>query len=389
MTSSSAASNCDLSSPCASLIKSTRTRIAIMASTELTALIKTATSTLSLLRRCTAALYKNTDAPPTPNAPDPLEVLHDAAKLLKAHTTKLSLLVINKPFTPSAIRKIIAELASGCFPAMMSAVEICRPDVYGRALHEEVQFRVRRVMREHEGMMEEVIARGQELQKSGGKQVPEKENRKQTQDSLKSTGVVWEACDSLMGLKTLGVVGVVVKKAEEYRATLQDAIEELKDWGEGEDEGFSEPEFSDDADEIERMMGSQSKLPADREDLRVTLDSALKKLKLIGTLYQALIKRRLKTMEEGAPDDKIGGFSVLPLVANRVDRLLEFLRTIPDETDELASAFYDLDDAAAQEKIQDICKLGRNAIDVVRLDWDGQEDEFSTWSGKWIEAVQS
>lgn len=359
-----------------------------MAITEVSVLIETATSTLALLQRCIAALSGNTDVPSIPDAPDPLEVLHDAAKLLKAHTTKLSLLVINKPFTPSAIRKIIAEISSGCFPAMMSAVEICRPAIYGRTLHEEVQFRVRRVMREYEGMMEEVIARGMQLQRPGGKQVQEKENKKQTQDSLKSTGVIWGACDSLMELKTLGVMGVVVKKAEDYRSTLQDAIEELKDWGKGEDEGFSEPEFSDDADEIERMMGSQSKLPANREDLRTTLNGALKKLKLVSTLYQALIKRRLKAIGGPGPSHGFVRCFVPPLVASRVDELLKFLQRIPDETDELASAFYDLDDAAAEQKIRDICKIGQDAIDVVRLGWDGKEDEFSMWSEKWIEAVQ-
>ena len=77
---------------------------AMAAVEESSQLIETASSTLALLQRCTAALVEKTDssAPRIADAPDPLDVIHDASKLLKAHTTKLSLLVINKPFTPSA-----------------------------------------------------------------------------------------------------------------------------------------------------------------------------------------------------------------------------------------------------------------------------------------------
>lgn len=349
-------------------------------------LIETASSTLALLERCTNALIDKTESstPLIADGPDPFEVLHDAAKLLKAHTTKLSLLVINKPFTPTAIQKIVKEVTSTCIPAMMSAAEMCRPETYGSTLHEETKFRICRVFREYEKMMQEVIAQGKEAQGEPDTQ-SKKENQRQHQDSLKFTGIVWESCDALMQLKTLGVVGVVVMKAENYRATLRDAIEELKEWGEGEDEGFSEPDYSD--NEVESMLWSSSKLPADREDIKITLELSLRKLKLVNTLFQALIKRRLKTMSGAASDQIVPGCSVPPAVAIRSDQLLRAMSRIPDETDELASAFYDLNDDNAKNSLDQICSSSKSAIELVRLDWISEEDEFTGWSEKWIEAL--
>lgn len=269
----------------------------------------------------------------------------------------------------------------------MSAIEICRPEEYGKTLHEEMKFRVRRVFREYEGMMREVVTQTKGAgDVSSTKSKIKDECKRQAQDSLKSTGVVWEACDLLMELKNLGVMGIVVQKAETYRALLQDAIAELKEWGEGEDEGFSEPDYSD--NEVDSMLWGSSKMPADRDDLKTTLDTGLKKLKLISTLFQALIKRRLKTLGGMAPRHDVTGCLVSPLNAGRADQLLRVMQRVPDETDELASAFYDLNDDEAKRILQQLCHSGREAIDLVRINWDSKEDEFSSWSQKWLEAVE-
>lgn len=354
------------------------------------ALLETASSTLALLQQCAATLMRKNqpEASRIKDAPDPLDVLHDAAKLLKAHTTKLSLLVINKPFTPSAIRKIISEITGGCIPAMMSAVEICRPARYGRTLHEESKFRVRRVLKEYEGMMGEVIERAKELSHESAAEA-QKENKREPRDTLASTGVVWEACDSLMELKAQGTVGVVVKKAHDYKAMLEDAIEELKDWGEGEDEGFSEPEVEDEEGTVnlEKAFGSTGKMPVERTDLKELLSNALKKLKLINTLFTAIVKRRLKTMEDSPPSHRVPGCAVQPMVAGRVDGVLNTLAKIPDDTDELANAFYELDRDEAINQLETVCQHAKDAVDLVRINWSSKEDEFSAWSQKWLAAI--
>src|SRR5438876_242251 len=111
----------------------------------------TLTTTLSLLRQFLSSL--STTPPPTttttnpPTASDPLPLLSTAATLTKAHTTKLSLLLLTPPFTPTAISGVLHDLSAGALPVMMTAVEQCSPEVWGQTLSDEVRGGVRRVLR--------------------------------------------------------------------------------------------------------------------------------------------------------------------------------------------------------------------------------------------------
>ncbi|KAI9713296.1 MAG: hypothetical protein M1828_001469 [Chrysothrix sp. TS-e1954] len=341
-----------------------------------TELISSASSLLQLLERFSqmqndASSATSTNMPA--DSPNPMEVLHTAARLLKAHTTKLSLLVINKPYTPSAIRTVLNEIANTCVPAMMSAVQICAPQKYGHFLHDEVSYRVRRGLRELKSMTKEILTQAENVDDG-----PEDSARKEKtahRNSLTSTGVVWEACDSLMQFKDIGIVGLVVERVEQHRAMLEDAIQELKEWrDEEEDEGFEDEEdgleISDGEDSLERLMTGVQKLPHDREDLKQSLDRALQTLKLSSTLYQAVIKRRLKTFISSS-----GSLRTL-------DQLLKVLRGVPHTADELANAFYELDNDSAISIIKTIVGMGMDIIQSTRLDWTGQEDQYSNWSDR-------
>ena len=336
-------------------------------------LVETGSSLLDLLRRFLEVLSNGAlDEGPQSDSPDPLDVLHTSAQLLKAHTTKISLFVINKPYTPTAIRTVLSEVAGTCVPAMMSAVQMCHPSRYGRFLHDEINYRVRRVFKELESMLQEILAQAKSVEDETRGSAQDKPEPKW--DSLASTGVIWEKCDEL------GIAGLAVKRAEQHRSMLEDAIAELKEWKEEEtDEGFEDDEdsleISDGEGSIERVLTAAHKLPHDRDDLKATLDVALRKLKLMSTLYQAIVKRRLKT------------FTKNPKNLAQMDALLKLLSEIPDLTDELASAFYDLDDHAARNFLGDVCGKGRDVIELTRMSWTGQEDEFSAWSTRWLEAL--
>src|SRR5690606_33791318 len=102
-----------------------------------------------------------------------------------------------------------------------------------------------------------------------------------------------------------GVVGLVVRKAEEWRAVLLDAVEELKEGGEDveADEGDEDEDNAERGDEEEGgigdeddILGAANKLGKGDKELKILLDSGVKKLKMVGMLYQALIKRRLQTI---------------------------------------------------------------------------------------------
>ncbi|KAF2225575.1 hypothetical protein BDZ85DRAFT_68401 [Elsinoe ampelina] len=304
-----------------------------------------------------------------PDPPNPLQVLRDSALLLKSHTTKLSLLLLNAPFTPSAVTKVLREITGTCLPAMMSAVELADPDVWGRLLRGEIVARVARVIWEMKVCLEEV--KGVALDSEGAEK---REGNKR--DTLSSTGVVWEACDAVVELEGLDVGGVALKRAKEWQALVKDAIEELREWGENEEE--DDEDEGDDGEE-EDIFGAGS-LPRDRVELRELLAEGLGKVRKVEILYTALIKRRVKTFTKEKARIK-------PHVLV-MDDLMDHLKQLPELVDELASGFYDLDEEAVKGQIKAVVDEAKATITLVKKDWQGKEDEFTTWSTKWLEVVK-
>jgi len=345
------------------------------------------TSTLALLVQFVASLADTnaSAAKPIPNPPNPLDILSDAATLLKAHVTKLSLLAINKPFTATAATKVIRELTGTCLPALISAVQICEQEktTWAAFMGREAQNRVRRVFKELESLLQEVrnIAQGAGAGFRGNR------------DSLSSTGVVWESCDALTELKKLGVAGLAVQKAEQWRDTIKDAITELQEWNEGEDldtEGqrdalldSDDEGVEGDADSFDDVFNAANSLPADRPELKQLVEEAMEKLKKVGILYQALIKRRLKTHK----NEVKGGKEVKQSSAEYLDDIITNMRVMPHMVDELASMFYELDEEQARSVLQRCVAKACNTAKLAELTYLGAEDEFTAWSKKWKEAL--
>lgn len=292
---------------------------------------------------------------------------------------------------------------------MMSAVALCGAETHGAVLGGEVRSRVGRCVREVEGLVMRVRGRAVEARDGdgggegdgdgGARGVTEvtgrldgldigvidaraEEARIGSRDTLASTGVGWEACEGLIELAGMGLRGLVVKRAEEWRDMVKDAVEELKEWGEegDDDDGEEDDEFEEDGiqDIIQEMFGA-NKLPRGHEELRVQLEMTLKKLKLVVTLYQAIIKRRLKTLPSLSDID--------PEITHRVDELMPALKGLPDKVDEIASSFYEIDGVQAQESLDSLCDEACGAVRLVSQNWLGQEDEFSGWSSKWLDVL--
>lgn len=356
--------------------------------TDTRALVDLISSTLGVLHQFNLSLApsantrKANTATSTENPPNPLRVLSDSAKLLKAHTTKLSLLAINKPFTPSAITKVLKEFAGTCLPAMMSAVQICEQeqDRWSGTLVREVKLRVLRVFKEIPTLLGEIKAIAEGNGGGAGR------------DSLSSTGIVWESCDALIELEQLGIGGLAVQKAEQYRATIKDAIEELHDWAEGEaleTEGRadglldSDDEGVDgDRDSVEDIFHASNSLPKDREDLKELAEEAEVRLKKVVILFAALVKRRLRTFQSD-----VSSYKDEHNAPRRLDHLLFHLKRIPYRTDELAGALYDLDRESADTQLELCITEAMSACEAMSLDWKGHTDEFTEWSRKWIAAT--
>ncbi|KAK4619313.1 hypothetical protein CLAFUW4_11668 [Fulvia fulva] len=331
-------------------------------------------STLALVKQFRPSISTASTTPAIDNPPNPLRVLRDSASLLKAHTTKVSLLAINKPFTPSAITKVLRDLTSTCLPAMMSAVQICTQEKasYSTLVEKEVQARVSRVFREMENLLNEL----QSIANGGS--APAR------RDSLSSTGVVWESCDALIELEKMGLAGLAVKKAEQYRDAVKDAIEELQEWKEGEDldnEGVDELLDGDDegidgdADLMEDIFNAANSLPKDRPELKELVEQAEGKLKKIVLLFNALIRRRLKPFEDGEKGK-----------VKALDAVVEMLRSVQKDVDDLANCFYELNEEDVKVALETCVGHAKEACKIAKLK-DGKEDEFTTWSQKWEEAI--
>jgi hypothetical protein len=348
----------------------------------------------------TANTATSIEAPDLPNGP--LTAIHAATTLLKSHTTTLSLLLLTPPLTPSALIAKIGDVSSGALSGLVAAASYmprtgARDDL-GAIMRNELRVQVKRLVSAWGDVLSMVLQMSEARKNLSGKDKGPSEQEKQ--DVLASTGMVWEVCDELLKLCNGGVVDLVLKKAQQLRAVLLDAVEELKEWGEdvaGSDEednaegSGDEDAFGDEDD----FFGARNKIGKDDKELKVLLDRSVKKLKMVGIMYQALGKRRLKTFPAVSPnsnpaaavsiDDKFA----IETPAQILDRLMNILKSIPDTADDLASTFYELEQEEAESELTKVCNEAKNAVALVKKSWTGTDDEFTTWSVKWIEALDA
>ncbi|KXJ85580.1 hypothetical protein Micbo1qcDRAFT_169321 [Microdochium bolleyi] len=347
-------------------------------------------------------------ASPVTAASDPYSLAHDSASLIRAHSTKLSLFIINKPFTPSAIQKVLRELVAGPIPAIATAVQLCDPDRYTSAARRDLAWRCYRVLHELRAFLDAIPTDGNILSDA------QKNGAKGDKGSLVSTGVIWAACDDVILLKSLGLAGLLVKKVEEYRDTLKDVLDELKEWGEEvEEESDDDNDDDDNNDNDADVAGVTSDLQGthlsaqqmiddlmdapriprnDPDRIRERLDSCLKRLRLTTLMYSAVVKRRLKPLATAkllpAPamatsGDPAAVADATSTVAKRLDEVLPLLKGLPHRFGDVAAAFYDLD-APAIDRAMDICFFDAFAAsDMLMKPWDGSaRDEFTEWAEK-------
>ncbi|KAL2265939.1 hypothetical protein VTJ83DRAFT_5291 [Remersonia thermophila] len=323
---------------------------------------------------------------------DALAVAHDSAALIKAHATKISLLIINEPFTPSAITKVVRELVSAAVPSLAAAVEACSPERYTRKIQLDLAYRSSRVLRELKELLLRIPKDGKAL---SGADKNSSAGSAGGRGSIATTGVLWSACDDVMAFGKRGFAGNLAHKIEQLRDTLKDIMEELKEWGDESDENDSDEDDGDDDGVAEvtsqlasssvspaqdaqaildDFMNSQRHIPRDDPDkIRDRLNSCLKRLRLTTLLYQAAAKRRLKPLPHVPPASP----SDIPA---RLDEVLPIFKRLPEKFGSLAMAFYELDPAEI-DRLMDECFFDAfAAAELLAKPWEGQKDEFTDWA---------
>ena len=326
---------------------------------------------------------------------DVLSLAHDSVTLIKAHSTKISLLIINEPFTATAITKVVRELLAGPLPALASAIQLCNADRYTQTIQQDLAWRGGRVFSE----LRELLLR---VPKDGNILSDEKKNASAGaaagKGSLATTGVLWAACDDIISFSKRGFAGNLVHKVEQFRDTLKDVMEELKEWGEETEEDDEDEDSAREEDGLEQVtqelkdsqlsatdhtqamlddwMNSQQHIPRDDPDnIRERLEACLRRLRLTTLLYQATVKRRLKPLAQLPPDPS----SKIP---GRLDEVMVLLKRIPDRFSNLALAFYELDPIEI-DRLMDQCFFDAFAVsELLANRWDGGKDEFTDWALK-------
>ena len=347
--------------------------------------------------------------PPLDPTIDALAVARDSATLIKAHATKISLFIINRPFTPTAIAKVLRELVAGPLPALASAAQLCDPKRYTQAVSRDLAWRCGRVFRELKELVNRIPTDGQVLSDA-------KKNSSfgtgAGKGSVATTGLLWSACDDVVTLASLGVAGHLMLKVEQFRDTLKDIMEELKEWSE--EESSDEDEEDDDdnhgedtedeaygsADEenelgdntadaartastqdmLDDLMNSHTHIPRDDpERMRPRLDSCLRRLRLTVLLYQAALKRRFKALpplpSSSTSDDTI----------SRLDEIMRLLKLLPERFGSIALAFYELDKEQVDSLMETCFSDAFTASELLEAPWStaNKKDEFAEWALKY------
>lgn len=335
---------------------------------------------------------------------DALALARDAATLSRAHGTKISLLMINEPFTPSAIGTVVRELVSGPIPALAKAAEVCYADRYTHHMRQELARRCGSVLDQMQQLFKAIPRDGRvipEGERSSGVSKINKANKAQSdRGSYTKIGVLWSECDGLVAFTNRGVAGHLVQTVNELADMLKDEQEELKEWGDEEDDddedddvddsGYDDGEDDDATDTggnqhdanqaiLDAMMSTRHIPLDDPEGLRPRLDAAIKKIRLVVLLCRAVVKRRLNKLPVPLPTKTPSD------VAPRLDGSIVALKTIADRFEDLAAAFYKLSVLEVDAAMDDCFAAAISASEQLRRPWTGDaeaKDEFTDWVTK-------
>ena len=335
----------------------------------------------SLLNRFQTALQSPTPARlPIDDSPNPLALLSDASQILKAQTTKLSLLILNKPFTPSAITFILSSLSNGCLPALMSSLELCPADKYTDLTHQYIRSSLARIMMELLGLLALIPQDEHGIEKTMGR------------DTLASTGVLWGECDKLVALGSGGLKNLAAGRIQEYYDLLKDAIVELEEWDPEDDaESDTDSVISDGVKNLSTRLVDASLEQSIRDPslspIAALRNRTLATLRIIRVLYPAIVKRRILTFHD---IDRTTTTENLPSASHvrSLDALVDHTKKFTEETDEVAGALY----AGAEEEVNDrltkLAEISKTCVQRFKFSWDGNEDEFTSWAGKWMARLE-
>ncbi|KAF5862782.1 hypothetical protein ETB97_011130 [Aspergillus alliaceus] len=355
----------------------------------------TLTTTLTLLEqfRSTLALPPVGSTSTELSGKDALPLLSASSTALKSQVTKLSLLAITSPFTHSAVGSVLADLNESVLPSLVTAALLITPTNHTKAFQAEALSLTRTALHELSSLIKEVksVAEKNDEVKDDKKKRGDELSRSEKDAVTVATGRVWDACDALVDLSSKGIVGFVVRRVEEWRDLVRDAVEEIDDWNpDDEEDDFFDELLSDDGKQgVEK--GGEAELDEDDSDdedkaaLYELKGTALRLLKPIAQIYPAIITNRLKKVPESSSS-----------IINQLEYLMTYLQRIPEQVDEIAGALYEANLERSTRYIKVTKECAVHAVNSVIMPWgeqgttDSQQkagDKFTHWSKTWLGVI--
>jgi hypothetical protein len=312
---------------------------------------------------------------------DPLDQAKKSALLVKAHTTKLALLLRTDPFTPTAIGRELNSLALTCITGFMTAYQSCDRLRWSEALRKRLKSEITALLTALHEFAQNIREKIAIFKSTSSVNVASSSSSDVSRGSLQSTGIVWDLCDKIVALQTEGLSGLLLERSKQRRALVEDAIIELEELlntpepldDEGFVEGFEDEDPSADFD---------SYIPRDSPELKEQLVVCLKRLKQVVLLLKAIEKRRFNESIPIAAD----GYSTEHAVL--VDTLMNKLREISEGVDNLAAAFYDLDLERVISRLQTCLGIACSVASSLEKTWIGTDDKCTAWLIKWQAEVR-
>ncbi|GKZ21447.1 hypothetical protein AbraIFM66951_006158 [Aspergillus brasiliensis] len=319
------------------------------------------------------------------SAKDALPLLSAASTTLKSQVTKLSLLTITSPFTPSAVTSVINALNESVLPSLVAAALLVTPAHHTKAFQSEVHVLTQTALNETTALLKEVQAVANKAEDAQKKETGLSQSEKDV--VTVAAGRLWDSCDALIDLAAKGVVGFVVRRVEEWRDLVRDAVQEIEEWDPDEEgDDFFDDLLSDDgkgkADEDDEEDEDDD--DEDTAALHEQKKSALRILKPVAQIYPTITANRLKKTSDS------------PAIVGKLEALMKYLQQIPGHVDEVAGALYEANTEKSLQYMRKTKDCAVKAVNLSSLPLDvsdpadapqEKEDKFTAWATTWLKVM--
>lgn len=368
--------------------------------------VVTITTTLALIDQFSSSLLTKSSATSIvspdvsendghePSSPSPLPLLSASVASLKAQSTKLSLLTITAPFTPSVVSKVLSTLNESVLPSLITAALLITKEKHTVCFTTEVHSLVRGTLSDLRTLLICAENRGKD-----GKPMHEMDEGEKG-GVTEAVGRVWDSCDALSQVAKEGVAGFVVRKAESWLGLIKDAVRELQDWDPEDEEDLNElfndaldnHSDEDDDDTPNGMPGDEEvTAKADPKAVLESKTSALRVLTRVPQSVHVVMKQRLQKWRtpqmDAVPEDQ----------RKIVDNALERLESISETVDETVETLYMRDLPECERLLHRVWELTVRVVEGVVQPWDShpggtdaktKEDRYIERALDWIKQVE-